>query len=302
VRAWYSRNSRLLLRLAGTLLAVALIVVLVKEQGVDEIATALKQISPSQILLALAFVFISRISIITRWYMLLRATEMKISFRDALALSFAGLFATNFLPTTIGGDVVRLAGIMQMGYDRAICLASIAADRLVGMFGMALVAPIGLFSSWGVLFGAGEIQMLGISALPKRLFGFIKRTFQTFRIWFKKPTSLLNSFLCTFGHMFFTFAALYVIIEGTGSHVPFWMIAGLYSLVYYVTLLPISINGYGVQELSLTFLFVQVGGLSAGISLTVAVLIRAMYVVASLPGAAYLPFILETINKTKQAQ
>jgi glycosyltransferase 2 family protein len=302
VRAWYSQNNRLLLRLAGTLLAVVLIVVLVKEQGLEEIAAALKQISPLQIVLALVFVFISRISIIARWYMLLRATEMKISFRNVLALSFAGLFATNFLPTTIGGDVVRLAGIMQMGYDRAVCLASIAADRLVGMLGMASVAPLGLVSSWGVLFGMGEAQVLGILSFHERLIGFIKRTFKTFTIWFKKPTSLLKSILCTFGHMFFTFAALYVIIEGTGSHVPFRMIAGLYSLVYFVTLLPISINGYGVQELSLTFLFVQVGGLSAGVSLTVAVLLRAMYVVASLPGAAYLPFILETINKTKQTR
>jgi len=302
VRDWFSKNGRLLLRLVGTLLALALIVVLVKDQGVDEIATALKQISPIQIVLALVLVFISRISIIARWYMLLRATEMKISFRDTLALSFAGLFATNFLPTTIGGDVVRLAGIMQMGYDRAVCLASIAADRLVGMSGMALVAPFGLVPSWGILFGAGEMQVLGIGAFAKRVWEFFKRTLRTFLIWYKKPASLLTSLLCTFGHMLFTFAALYVIIQGTGSHVPFWMIAGLYSLVYFVTLLPISINGYGVQELSLTFLFVQVGGLNAGVSLTVAVLIRAMYVIASLPGAAYLPFILETVNKTKQAQ
>lgn len=302
MKAWFSKNKRLLIRLAGTLLAVALIVLLVKEQGADEITTALKQISPSQIVLALVFVFISRISIIARWHILLRATEMKISFRDALALSFAGLFANNFLPTTIGGDVVRLAGIMRMGYDRAVCLASIAVDRLVGMLGMASVAPLGLVPSWGLLFGAGEMQILGIGAFPKRLLGFIKRTLQTFTIWFRKPTALFISLLYTFGHMFFTFAALYVIIEGTGSHVPFWMVAGLYSLVYFVTLLPISINGYGVQELSLTFLFIQVGGLSAGVSLTIAVLIRAMFVAASLPGAAYLPFILETINKTKQAQ
>ena len=53
----------------------------------------------------------------------------------------------------------------------------------------------------------------------------------------------------------------------------FWLITGLWSLAYFVTLIPISINGLGVQELSLTFLFSTVAGLSTPVSLTIAVLI-----------------------------
>ena len=64
--------------------------------------------------------------VITRWYILLQSGgNVRISFSDALALTFTGLFSNNFLPTTIGGDVVRLAGAMQMGYDRAVSLASL---------------------------------------------------------------------------------------------------------------------------------------------------------------------------------
>jgi uncharacterized membrane protein YbhN (UPF0104 family) len=90
---------------------------------------------------------------------------------------------------------------------------------------------------------------------------------------------------------------MYILIEGLGGHVDFWQLAGLWSLTYFITLVPISINGYGVQELSLTFLLSSVGGLSAAISLTVAVLIRALYVGVSLGGAFYLPGILAAMNE-----
>ena len=67
--------------------------------------------------------------------------------------------------------------------------------------------------------------------------------------------------------------------------------------VHFVTLLPISINGYGVQEFSLTYLFHSVGGLSTAASLTIAVLIRALYVSVSLAGAFFLPGVLAAMNE-----
>ena len=60
--------------------------------------------------------------------------------------------------------------------------------------------------------------------------------------------------------MLCTVMTMYVLIEGLGTHADFWLIAGLWSLTYFVTLVPISINGYGVQELSLTFLLSSIGG------------------------------------------
>lgn len=210
-----------------------------------------------------------------------------------------GLFASNFLPTTIGGDVVRLTGVMQMGFDRAICLASIAADRLIGMAGMVFTMPFGLVPSWESL---GQVVSHSFALiLPlQRPIHFVRRTLQTFSTWFRQPRALITSLLCTWGNMFFIFIAIYLLVEGLGSHVSFWLIAGLYSLAYFITLIPISINGYGVQELSLTYLFLHVGGLSAATSLSMAVLIRIIFMFASLPGALFLPSILLAISRQKK--
>ena len=98
--------------------------------------------------------------------------------------------------------------------------------------------------------------------------------------------------LCLFG-------SVYVFVNDLGSHVSFWLIAGLWSLTYFITLIPISINGYGLQELSFTFLMSHVAGLTPAMSLTVAVLIRAYFIISSLPGAVFLPAILSAMAVQK---
>ncbi len=292
------KNRSLWFRLAGTLIAIVLIVVLVREGGWDEIVAGLKQMPPSRLILALLLVMISRLFVSARWYILLRSGDVKIPLSRSIALTFTGLFANNFLPTTIGGDVVRLAGAMQLGYDRAVCLASIAADRLLGAIGNAFTLPLGLIPLLH-LPAQGAAQSVALAGLWSQTWRFIGRTFQTFGLWIKRPVALLGGVGCTWGHMLCSITTMYILIEGLGAHVDFWLVAGLWSVTYFVTLVPISINGYGVQELSFTFLFSTIGGLSTAASLTVAVLIRALYIAVSLAGAFFLPGILAAMNESR---
>ncbi|HTP03455.1 MAG TPA: lysylphosphatidylglycerol synthase transmembrane domain-containing protein [Anaerolineales bacterium] len=296
---WLRKNRSLLLRVAGTVLAVVLIVVLVREGGWDEVLGALRQMSPARLLISLILVLISRFFVSLRWHILLRSGNVNIPFSRSLALTFTGLFANNFLPTTIGGDVVRLAGAMQLGYDRAVCLASIAADRLMGALGNAFTLFFGLIPTLHTLGNGTAVQSIALSGWWSQAWRFVGRTFQTFVVWLSRPMALLGALACTWGHMLCTVTTMYVLIEGLGGHVDFWLLAGLWSLTYFITLVPISINGYGVQELSLTFLLSSVGGLSTAVSLTVAVLIRAMYVGVSLGGAFFLPGILAAMNEKR---
>jgi hypothetical protein len=59
-------------------------------------------------------------------------------------------------------------------------------------------------------------------------------------------------------------------------------------------LLPISINGLGVQELSIAYIYTQFGGVSTDSALAMAVLIRVLFVIASLPGVIALPEIMSS--------
>jgi hypothetical protein len=195
--------------------------------------------------------------------------------------------------------VLRLAGAMRMGYDRAVCLASIAADRLIGMFGMFMVAPVGLYYAWNVL--SGPSLTFSWLAFMERPLAFIKRTLSTFSIWLKKPGSLLLSLGFTWIHMLCWFAAISIFMNDLGNPISFWMIAGLWSLTYFITQIPISISGYGLQELSFTFLFSHVAGVSPAASLTVSVLIRAYLVISGLPGALFLPSALAAMTDKQRS-
>ncbi len=298
--SWLSRNRQRLVQLVGTVLAIALLVFLLKDNGWNEILKAMRQIQIVNLFWVAVLFLISRLAVVARWHVLLSSGGVNIRFKDSASLTFTGLFASNFLPTTIGGDVVRLGGAMQMGYDRAVCLASIVADRIIGMFGMFMVAPLGLIYSWSVLPAIpSKLSFLGFIQKPLE---FVKRTFSTFSIWLKKPGSLFLSLVFSWIHMICLFTAIYIFMDDLGSHVSFWMIAGLYSLTYFITQIPISINGYGLQELSFTFLFSNVAGVSPAISFTVGLLFRAYLVIASLPGALFLPSALAAMtDKQKSA-
>jgi len=85
-----------------------------------------------------------------------------------------------------------------------------------------------------------------------------------------------------------------------GESMPFGQIAGLWSLTYFITLLPISINGLGLQEVTITNLFSVVGGLQPSTSISLAILLRVAWMIGSLPGAFTLSGILGDEKKQSE--
>jgi hypothetical protein len=300
-------RSSFLIRLFGTLLAFGLLFYLLSQQGWQEILAAVGQIPVWRFALALALMLCSRFAVAGRWHTLLRSAGLRISIRDTLRITFAGLFATNFLPTTIGGDVIRLAGAVRLKFDAAISTASLVVDRLVGMTGMACWIPLGLPSFLAVTRGVGWLltgQPVALAATTTSVLGkwvgpfwdrgmrILRKFWVALLIWREQPRGLLKSFGFTWINMLGLFSVLYVLFRGMDQSLPFWLIGGLYSIVYFVTLLPFSINGYGIQEVSMTFIFSAVGGVSLQSGLTVALLFRTIMMIASLPGAIFVPGLI----------
>ncbi len=294
---WLRENRQMVARGLGSILALVLLIILIREQGDGELFSALRRVSPTYFLFALLALFASRIFSASRWYILLRSAGVSMSWLRALMLMFTGNFSSNFLPSTVGGDVVRLGGAMQMGYDRAICLASLVADRLIGMAGMFIALPLGLIPLFSM--DVGTLQSFSLAGLFQKVVDFGKRTLGAFSIWLKKPAGLAGALGATLGNQLFIYLMIYLLLLGINHQLSFWLVAGMYTLTYFVTLVPISINGIGVQELSMTFLLVQLGGLSSSESATIALLTRVLFILTSLPGAFFLPSILAAMNEKK---
>jgi uncharacterized membrane protein YbhN (UPF0104 family) len=298
----FRRNRKRIMQIAGTPLAIGLLVLLLHRQGWEEIAKGLRQISLWELAASVALMLLSRLFTVGRWYILLRSAGINIRPFRAISLTFASLFASNFLPTTIGGDVLRLAGILRLGFDRSVCLASIAADRLIGMAGMAMALPFGLPPLWRLvnspaLPASTAVGAVHFPALWKRTWNFLERTFQVLLFWLNRPIVLLGALALSWMHMLVMFFSALVLVRALGEHTSFWLVAGIWSISYFITLVPISIAGYGLQEISLSFLFSNMGGITMVNSLLLAILVRLVLLLASLPGAAFLPAALADVDE-----
>ncbi len=86
------------------------------------------------LLLTLAGIVLSTI----RWRQVLHAIGLPTEVRPLLSHYLAGLFVGNFLPSTIGGDVLRVARLAAVNGDRPDTFASVVLERLTGW----LVLPI----------------------------------------------------------------------------------------------------------------------------------------------------------------
>jgi glycosyltransferase 2 family protein len=303
-------RRRSVVRILGTLLGLALLVLLIRQQSWDEIAGALRRIPVWLFALTILLALLSRFAVVARWWMLLRGVGVPTRVGDAVRLTFAGLFASNFLPTTIGGDVVRLAGAARLGGPAATHAATIAVDRLVGMAGMITAAPLGLpaFAAWWTSqYGGASSSFLlgGVATWPARIREWLARSWRhvidALALWRKDPRWLGAAFGCTWAYMILKFGALWLFFEALGEPISFLNTAGLWSLVYFITLIPVSIGGLGLQELSATLIYTQVGGVSMSGALAAALLLRTVEVIASLPGALFLSDVLGGGRATSQA-
>jgi uncharacterized membrane protein YbhN (UPF0104 family) len=278
----------------------------------DDFIRTLQTASPGYALGGLVLLFISRQIVAGRWYALLQTSEKPVKYIDALRLTYAGLFATNFLPTSIGGDLVRFVGMVQLGVDSALVLASLIMDRIVGMAGMSIMVPGGVYllshpipsaaftlSSPFAISASGF--MLSMNKLWEKLLSFLRQLLKDILFWFRHPKNLFLSFFYTLIHETLIFGMFWLFLRSVGENVPFWVVASIYSLSYLLTLIPLSIGGLGIQEMSITYLYSNFGGVSLQGALALAVLSRLAFIINSLPGAFFLPSILRRQNEEKKS-
>lgn len=89
-----------------------------------------------------------------RWRTLLRANGQKQSYLWLLSAYFAGQFANNFLPTSVGGDAVRAAQLARRIGSVSQASASVFLERLIGFLALSIIANLALV--WGYLDHTGQ--------------------------------------------------------------------------------------------------------------------------------------------------
>ena len=270
------------LKIAGTLISMGLLVWLLSRLDLQELLSIAAGVPAGVLLLSIALLTTRVFAHTFRWRSLLRGQTIDVHFRELLGLQYGSFFASNFLPTTIGGDVIRLVGIFKRTDNRVGGAASIVVDRAMGVFAMLFILPIsipligGLIASLGVAIGNIE--------LPESLRGAIRRVWDATMLWLKSPASLIVALLASWVGILAFFLAIWMLARGLGIEVSLEQVAGVGAVTYFLALIPFTINAYGLRELSVIAFYTSLGA-SAEQAAALALLSRFLMLISSLPGA-----------------
>jgi len=188
-----------------------------------------------------------------RWYWVAHAVALPLSLGDAIRWTFVAAFVSNVFPSTFGGDMVRIAILARRSNRWGLAIASTMIDRLLKMSVMLSASPLTLatFGSWlkirHVLVGGIWERFLS----RERWIAFWEQSAN----WRRRPLWMLSAFLLAWVSVIPYFFATWLLARALGIPVTFAEVIGAMVISYFVTLLPISINGLGMTIIRLyTFL------------------------------------------------
>lgn len=112
----------------------------------SEIASALKNINIWVFALGFAIFLLALGVSSCRFFLIIKAQgDSSVNFKYAASLTLIGMFFNNFLPTSIGGDLVKAYYLAHKTKDRIGSFASVLVDRLTGLITMIFIASTTLF-------------------------------------------------------------------------------------------------------------------------------------------------------------
>ena len=137
--SWRSRTL-LVVRLA---VSIALLAYLLSGMDAGTLWASARGASMPWILVALAVYFVMVLASTWRWQLLLAAQDVQVARRTLLSSYLAAIFFNNFLPSNIGGDIVRIRDTAAPAGSKTLATTVILVDHAVGMMGLVFVAAIG---------------------------------------------------------------------------------------------------------------------------------------------------------------
>jgi|SRR5579883_367074 uncharacterized protein (TIRG00374 family) len=139
-----NRNRGRLLITLRWLAAAAVIGILLHFLPWHLLKEAIRRVPATTFLMILGGYLCAHAVGIAKWRMVVNAAGGRLDYRTSAQCYTGGLFGTLFLPSIIGGDVVRLAVGLRRSPNPAGVLAGNVADRLVDMTAQAGLVLVGI--------------------------------------------------------------------------------------------------------------------------------------------------------------
>ncbi len=291
-------HSKLIIS-AKIAVSVIVLLALMSRVEITQLLRRLNDVDLFYFLISVIFSILAVIIVGYRWYLVMAG--MQISFSLAMRATFAGLFVGQILPGAVGVDVVRGWMVWNMGINNKSLLASLIIDRLISLFAVALMIAAGLpflvpylpqwmhSLVWLFLFGGILCITLGYFSINLIRPTTVGQAFERLitRLGLKDLTlskSVLTKALglAVLTHVSIIISAFFM-GRAIGIDSAFFMWALLMPIIILITAIPISINGWGVREMAMIYLWGLFAVKESDAFLT-SVCLGLVAILSSLPG------------------
>jgi len=289
--------------------SILLIILLLRIINIPDMLSLLKNANLFYFILLLILITSDRIFMAYKWYLLLRAKDNVISLYATIKTYYIGTFVGFFLPTTIGGDIVRVIKLNSEKLKRTEILSSVVLERLLGFMASAILAPVAaLFlifyfklDIWHflgialmslilvillIIVSFSEFIIKKIEGNKKLSRNFLFSKFKNLYISYseyKEHKGLLFLFLVlSILEQFAAVAGNYLACRALNLSIPFIYFLLIIPLVQLISRIPISFEGIGVNEGLLVYFFTLLC-LSKTDAFTIGLLGHFAIVIATLP-------------------
>ena len=244
-----------------------------------------------------------------RWQRVLAVFDADTRLPNLVSHYLAGQFVGNFLPSTIGGDVLRVSRLSNSSaVPGTSVFASVVIERLTGWIVLPLLTLAGLSLSPSLL-GLGMASRLALAlsigtllllagivavAASRRMAGrfaanegwtrFIGAVHLGIDSLRRRPSAAAGVMAVATVYQLSPVLAAWFATRALGLHLPMVALLAFTPVVAIVQVLPLSLNGLGIREGAFV-LFLGPLGVSAGQAVAVGLIVYALTLAVSLLGA-----------------
>lgn len=261
--------------------------------------------------LAFLIFMVSVVFVAWRLKVVLSGQNVLFSLGELFPLTLIGFFFTNFMPTTVGGDLVKGHYISKKNQHKLSAYTSVFIDRVLGMFSVALIATMALlitdgglkhkFIFWAItiiliscclfvvsLFCKNLLKkfgkLTGITKLTKKLKidSQIKKAYEALTIYKTRKDLVIKGIFLSILAQSLAFISIFFLSKSLSVYLPLKTILLVMPVIFVLCVLPVTMNGLGLREWAFVFFFSSYIGSAAALSLSL--LYLAMFLLTSLIG------------------
>lgn len=298
------KQTLIKLAISGTLIGILL-------WKVDKkaLVESFKLLDPKFLPLIFGLFILNYVISSVRWKMLLiykNSEEATVTYLTSLY--FIGSFFNNFMPTTVGGDVYKVAKLGQRIRDNAGALSATFMERFTGMVALMIISYIGFvktFDFWVsllpetvssdsalvglfkgfIIFGFWIGSLLGFFFL--RLFSnkisLVGKFYNSLIKYVSRKRVVLYAFLTSFIVQLIAISTQFLVFKAIGVDLPVAYTLFVFPVIFLASFVIPSLNGIGVQD-ALYVEFFSAVGIASSVSLSASIIYHLFRMSVSLIG------------------